>query len=157
MSVPPIVADTSPIIALDRIGKLDLLRRLHGQVLVPPAVAQEMAPRTELPAWIVETALEQPAASRVLMASLGRGESAAIALAVERAARLLLLDDLPARRLAQAIGVPVAGTLAVLLHAKRRGLLAEIKPDIDGLITNSFRVSDALRERVILEAGERPD
>ena len=126
MSASPVVTDTSPIIALDRIGKLDLLHELYGAILVPLAVARETAPRTQLPVWIVETALEQPLAPRVLTASLGQGESAAIALAVER-------------------------------EAKRRGLLAEIKPDIDGLRIHGFRVSNALRERILLKAGETPD
>ena len=157
MSAPPVVSDTSPIIALDGIGRLGLLRELYGEVLVPPAVAQEAAPRTELPAWIVQTALEQAVGPRILMASLGPGESAAIALALEREARLLILDDLPARRLAQAIGLPVAGTLAVLVRAKRRGLLVEIKPDIDALMSNDFRVARALREAILLNAGESPD
>ena len=91
------------------------------------------------------------------MASLGRGESAAIALAIERDARLLILDDLPARRLAQAIGLPITGTLAVLLHAKRRGLLAEIRPEIDAIMDHGFRVADALRETILLRAGEQLD
>jgi hypothetical protein len=150
----PVVSNTSSIIALDRVGQLGLLHDLYSTIVVPPAVVREAQVRLELPSWIVEMPLAQPVGARILRASLGPGESEAIALALECEARLLILDDWAARRLAQTIGLHVAGTLALLVHAKRRGLLSEVKPVLDALIAQGFRASDTLRERVLLSAGE---
>jgi hypothetical protein len=57
-----VVADASPLIALERIGQLGLLKALFEEVLIPPAVAGEVAPRLLLPPWIRERALQQPVA-----------------------------------------------------------------------------------------------
>lgn len=73
-----VVADASPLIALERVGHLELLKALFGEVLVPPAVAAEVAPRLVLPPWICERALRQPISREVLRATLGPGESEAI-------------------------------------------------------------------------------
>ncbi len=78
-----VVADASPLIALQQIGMLDLLRSEFGEVVVPPAVAREIRPSVPSLPWITERPLGQPLASRVLRASLGPGESEALSLAVE--------------------------------------------------------------------------
>jgi predicted nucleic acid-binding protein len=51
-----VVADTSPLIGLQRIGRLDLLEILFGEIIVPPAVMHEFTRRGEPPAWLVERA-----------------------------------------------------------------------------------------------------
>ena len=100
-----VVADTSPLIALARIGELDLLRRLYGRVAVPAAVEAELAIGSDRPgARMLEAALVagwlsvQPVSDRApgpdLSLLLGPGEAEAIVLAEERQARLLLIDDL---------------------------------------------------------------
>lgn len=148
------VANSSPLIALEQIGHLDLLKELFSTVLIPPAVARETAPSLAQPAWIVERALTQPISSRVLDASLGAGESEAISLALEVEARWIVLDDRPARRLAEAMGVPFIGTLGVLLACKRRNLLPAVRPCVDALMNLGFRVAPHLYERVLADAGE---
>ncbi len=60
MTSAQVVCNSSPLIALDQIGQLDLLERLFGSVLAPPAVAREIAPKLVLPAWVTEQALTQP-------------------------------------------------------------------------------------------------
>jgi predicted nucleic acid-binding protein len=77
-----------------------------------------------------------------------------VALAVERTARVLIIDDRAARRLAQSLGVPIIGTLGVLLVAKRRGLLTAIQQCLDDLDAFHFHASPALREQVLSDAGE---
>ncbi len=108
----PVVADTSPLIALHQAGQLSLLQRLFGQIHIPPAVAQELRPgMPEPPAWIVVHPLAHPIASEILRASQGVGESEALALAMEVKAELVIVDDRPARRLAVNLSFPVVGTL----------------------------------------------
>jgi len=55
-----VVADASPLIALQQIDQLALLKALFDEVVIPPAVAREVAPRLMLPSWIRERALLQP-------------------------------------------------------------------------------------------------
>ncbi len=124
----PVVSNSSPLIALAQIGYLDLLELLFGRVLVPPGVALEVAPSVVLPEWIEQRALTQTIGTVILGASLGLGESEAISLALETKARLLILDDRPARRLAQALRLPLIGTLGILLTAKRKGHISKVKP-----------------------------
>ena len=154
MKPGPVVSDSSPLIALGQIGQLDLLGRLFSAVLVPPAVVRETASGSALPDWITERAPIQPIGSRILAVSLGPGESEAIALSLEVGARWLILDDRPARRLAQALGLPVIGTLGVLLAAKRRGFLSTVRAPVDALAWVGFRMSPHLRDRVLRDASE---
>src|SRR3989304_6706844 len=133
MTLAPVVSNSSAIIALDQIGQLPLLSGLFTQLIVPPAVVREVAP-IQLPGWVVEQPLAQPVGPHLLRAALGEDESAAISLAVERKACWVILDDRAARRLARSRGLPGIGTLGLLLAAKRRGLLAVVRPSIDALV-----------------------
>lgn len=154
MAVPPAISNASPLIALEQIGHLDLLGELLDKILVPPAVAREVSPTVHLPPWIEVRSLDQSVGPRILQAALGPGESEALSLALETRAFLLLLDERPARRLAQALGLPVVGTLGILLAAKRRKLLPNVKPCLDALLEEDFRIAPALYERVLHDAGE---
>jgi uncharacterized protein len=150
-----VVADTSPLIALHQLGLLSLLQRIFGEIYVPPAVAREVGPgMPELPSWIVVRTLAQPIALEVLRASLGPGESEALSLVLEVGADLIIVDDRPARRLALNLGLPVAGTAGVLLRAKRLDLIPEVRPLLDEIIRRGFRLSPAIRDKVLVDAGE---
>lgn len=149
-----VVADASPLIALDRIGRLELLKALFEEVLVPPAVAAEVAPRLALPPWIRERALQQPIAREVLRATLGPGESEAISLALETHADRVIIDERAGRRVAEALGLRVAGVLGLLVLAKHRGLIPALRPQIDALVGAGFRADTDLVERVLKAAGE---
>ncbi len=155
MTPPHVVSNSSTLIALHQIGHLDLLEKLFSSLLVPPAVVRETARTVPLPAWITERPLTQPVGPQILRASLGPGESEAISLALEVDVRWIILDDRPARRLAEALGLPVIGTLGILLASKRRGLLPAIRPCVDALMNLGFRVAPDLYERVIADAGEQ--
>jgi predicted nucleic acid-binding protein len=150
-----VVADTSPLIALQQLGRLSLLQRIFEEISVPPAVARELSPgMPELPSWIVVRALTQPIASAILRASLGAGESEALSLVLEVKAELFIVDDRPARRLALNLGIPNAGTTGLLLRAKQLGFVPEVRPLLDEIIRRGFRLSPAIRERVLADAGE---
>jgi uncharacterized protein len=149
-----VVADASPLIALQQIGELRLLRAVFTELIVPPAVAREILPSVPPAPWIVERPLTQPIASLVLRANLGAGEGEALSLAAEIRADRLLLDERAARRVAEALGLSVVGTLGVLLAAKRRGLVAEVRPLIDELVRQGFWVAPRLVKQALLAAGE---
>lgn len=90
----------------------------------------------------------------VLRCSLANGEREAIGLALEVRPDAIILDDLPARRVAHAAGLNVVGTLGVLLGAKRAGLLPAIRPELDRLVEASFFLSPQLYSELLQAAGE---
>jgi predicted nucleic acid-binding protein len=148
----PTVANSSCLIALDGSGHLDVLQQLYGTLLVPDAVAKECG--TPIPPWILVQAIQNQAQSRTLQLELGPGEAEAIVLCSETSAARIILDDKKARRIARQLGLPVTGTLAVLLRAKERTAIRAVRPVIDALLAVNFRVSKDLVEETLRRAGE---
>jgi len=150
-----VVSNTSPLIGLSNIARLEILREVFGELFIPPAVQREFM--EELPSWIKVKAPKNRPLVHALSEVLGDGESEAIALAVELNAKFLVLDDLKARKIARKLGLRVVGTASVLLLAKKRGVIDEVKPLLLELRDKGFRISDEV-VRVILEAaGEDGD
>jgi uncharacterized protein len=162
----PVVSNTSPILNLAIIERLDLLRRQFDQVVIPDAVREELRPETDFPGsaavrgaleagWLQMSTLATPRLAQVLQLGLDRGESEAIALAIELEARLLLLDEKDARSKAKSLGLEPVGVLGVLLRAKRAGDLPVIAPELERLRREAgFYVADELVVQVLSEAGE---
>jgi uncharacterized protein len=137
-------------------GQLHLLEALFGEVWVPAAVVNEVAMTVSLPSNVQTRPVNNLLAAAVLKTTLGAGESEAITLALQEKARLIILDDRPARRMAESLGLQVIGTLGLLTTAKKRGLISAIKPFIDVLDAHHFHVAPELIRRVLLDAGELP-
>lgn len=155
MITAPVVSNASPLIVLVQIEQLHLLEQLFGTVIIPLPVVREIRPTISSPAWIEQHSLTQPIRSAILDASLGAGENEAISLALETQARLTILDDRPARKLAQELSLVVIGTLGILLAAKRRQLIHAVQPSLNTLLQHNFRISQRLYEQVLLDAQER--
>ncbi len=150
----PIVSNSSPLIALARIQRLDLVPAILQSILIPPAVAREIAPTIPvLPPWISVQA-SRPSAALTSRGRLGDGEREAIALAIEVGASAIVIDERPARRVAEAAGLNVIGTLGLLLEAKGLGLVATVRPELDKLLETSFFLSQQLYDRLLRMAGE---
>lgn len=156
-----VVADTSPLNYLIRLGHPDILQHIYGRVLAPPAVLIEMqhpdAP-PEVRAWaaVPPLWLELIPVTELdisLAEKLGMGERQAISLALELHADVLLIDELAGRLEAKARHINVAGTLAVLLQASLRGYL-ELPAELDRLHRLKFRASAAI-EADMLERYEK--
>lgn len=158
----PIVCDTGPLIALSLIDHLDVLRRLYRRVLVPRAVLAEVtAGGADRPGAATIAAADwlEPAddvtPDPLLAAELGPGEAAVLAAAYQLRARLVLLDERKARRIAvQAYGLRVKGSAGILVAAKLAGLVAEVRPLLDSLVGRGYFLSQRLIERAVSEAGE---
>jgi len=160
----PVVADASPLIIFARANHLDLLRDLFGEVWVPERVARKAfrddpsrPGDAELAgiagAWLFDIASNDVALVTSLMCEVDAGEATAIALAHER--RLLLLIDDPAgRRAARARGVPVIGSAGAEGLARRRGLLATVRPTLEDLLTHGLRLSRGLYREILEDASE---
>jgi predicted nucleic acid-binding protein len=107
-----------------------------------------------LPTWVREHTLTQPIGHQILRTALGPGESEAVSLALEISAQWVILDERPARRLAQALGLPVIGTLGVLLASKRRGFLPAVRPCVDALVNFGFHISPGIYDLVLANADD---
>jgi predicted nucleic acid-binding protein len=150
-----VVSNSSPLIALTQIGRLNLLQQLHPLVLIPPAVAREVEPTIPaLPGWVVVQPLAHPRRPHTVSGSIGPGEQEVISLGLELRAERLILDEQPARRLATSLGLRVIGTVGLLLAAKDRGFLDKIRPELDRLLEVRFFMDQELYDRAIGQAGE---
>ncbi len=159
-----IVSNASPLINLARIGKLDLLRELYGELTVPEAVWQEVvidgtgqpgAEQVRPSDWIHIRSVNDRRLVQVLRQELDAGEAEAIVLAVETEAELLLMDERLGREIARHLEVRHMGLIGVLLEAKHRRRIPAIKPQLDALRDIAgFRVSDVLYRRVLQDEGE---
>lgn len=157
-----VVADTSPLIYLSRVGALGLLHTLFGEVVVPGAVWTEVVEqRTAAPGldalrianWLRVVDQELP----VLDLGLDAGETAAILLAESLQADLLLIDERLGRRVAESRGLIVRGTLGVLVQARRTGALPALRPVLERLVADGFRISPALIREALTAVGEMDD
>jgi hypothetical protein len=149
------ISNSSPLIALAEIEQLELLKRLFVSVLIPPAVAAEVSPSlASLPSWIEIKQLVQPVPPSLIRRALGPGEREALALALEVRPSRVILDDLPARRIAVALELPVIGTLGVLVAAKEAGFIRSIRPHMDKLAGRRFFISDDLYRDLLKAVGE---
>jgi hypothetical protein len=159
-----VVSDSSPLIAFSSANSLDLLHALYGTIYIPEAVFYEVVsggagrPGGTAVAnapWIVQKApANQQTVAQLLSAGLDQGESEAIVLASELSARLVILDESRARMVARQQGLPVTGTLGVLIAAKNAGLAAAIKPLLDQLSAAGFYVSPQIVAHALQLAGE---
>jgi len=148
------------LIALATIGQFDLLLKLFGKILIPPAVRAEVLDENTVSAvtaadWITVRAVQNEIAAQLLRGELDAGESEAIVLARELNADLLLIDDRSAKRKASAIELSTIGTLGVLLLAKNEGLIAALEPLLGNLRRAGFHMSDELYDQVLDSAGEK--
>jgi predicted nucleic acid-binding protein len=151
-----VVADTSPLNYLIRLGHPDVLREIYGRVLVPRAVLMEMqhpeAPpevsawASAPPAWL--EAMQVQRLDATLAPELGTGEREAISLALEVHADVLLIDERAGRREAEARHIAVAGTLAVLLQASLRGHF-DLPEAMKRLRQFGFRASRPIEELML--------
>jgi predicted nucleic acid-binding protein/predicted HTH domain antitoxin len=152
----PVVSNSSPLIAFAAIGELGLLSALFESVLIPPAVAQEIAPSIPtLPSWLRIQRLTGPLPDAVRRRSLGDGEREALALALEIRAERIILDDRAARRAAEELSLHIIGTAGILLIAKRHALIPRVRPFLDSLVKKSFFIGSDLYDECLRQADEQ--
>jgi predicted nucleic acid-binding protein len=156
-----VVADASTLIGLSRIKRLNLLRDLYGEVVIPQSVYDEVVIESKHGSEEIKTAkylkVEKVADSKVVelfLGYLGRGEAEALTLSKEKEADIILIDEKKARKVARRAGFEVVGVLGLLLAAKNMALIPAVKPFIEELNKQGFRLSKKVTERVLKEAGE---
>lgn len=152
-----IVSDTTPIISLIKINRLDLLQKLFGEVLIPEAVYRELttnavfkneADRVKDSDFLKTASVKNRKALEVLQAASGLddGESEAIILADELHSDALIIDERKGRKVAQKLGIKITGTIGIMLQAHTENMISsdEIKMYLEQLKNSNIRLSDSL-------------
>jgi len=159
-----VVSNTSPITNLAAIQQLDLLHLIYDTIMIPQAVYNELTmlenpvPGTtevQTLAWIKTYKVGNKILVAQLESEIDPGESEAIALALEMKADRLIIDDYKGRKVAERFQIKFTGILGVLVIAKQRGFISEVRPVLNDLIDQAgFRVSDRLYAQILQVAGE---
>lgn len=160
-----VVSDTSPLRALFFVGRLAILATLFGDVIVPPAVVDELQ-KARRPEFRFDVAAidhvrvvaptDQSRVNEWVRADdLDVGEAEAIQLALELSADVLLIDERAGTAIARHVGLRTVGVLGVLVEAKRAGLVPAVGPLLDQLhVGINFFLSADVRAHVLKLAGE---
>jgi predicted nucleic acid-binding protein len=159
-----IILNSSPVLHLTAgLGGLDVLPTLYSPVVVPAEVLRELESGATLDNAAVhvrrtagiEIRSTRAGISPLLAGELDLGESAVIALALELPGATVVLGDLKARRVARRSGIPMTGSIGVLLHAKRLGKLASVAETIERIRARGAWLSDAVVACALELAGEQ--
>ena len=147
-----IVSDTSCLILLDKINRIDLLSKLFKNVTVTQIVADEFG--NILPDFIsIENPVNQKYQS-ILETFLDKGEASSIALCLEKDKCLLIIDELKGRREAEQLKIDITGTVGIFLLAKQLGYIDSVSTELQKLQKTNFRISDSIMEYAIKQAKE---
>lgn len=158
-----VIVNSTPLIVLCNVGKLDILRKLYTEIHIPQAVFYEVTEKSDTACqvlkesldWIHVEKIHSETEKKMYKAKLHDGEVEVMILAQEdKRADLVIIDDNAAKKTAKYLGLSVTGTMGVLLRAKREGYLTEIAPIVEELRGNGFYISDNLAEMILEQAGE---
>ena len=150
------VSNSTPLIALSKIGKIELLHEYFGQIYIPKAVYEEVvvnggilygAEEVAKADWIIVEDVGNALAVESLSMYLDAGESEAIVLAKEKDG-LLIIDDGDGRKAAENMNVDITGTVGILLKAGRDGKI-DLRESLDELNACGFRLSEKVRNFVL--------
>ena len=155
-----VIVNSTPVIGLANIGKLDVLRQMYGTITIPQAVFDEIkSPSVQRQVnanrdWIRVEQINDASQKQMYRAKLHAGEVEVMILAQEKKADLVILDDNAAKKTAKFLGLRVIGTLGFLVLAKREGYIEEVIPVLDALEKDGFFIRDSVRQMVTEQAGE---
>lgn len=161
--MPKVVSNTTPILSLLKIDKLDLLKELYDEIIVPQAVFDEIEKGKHKAFYIDLEKIEwiniqriQDKKSLTYLIDIDKGEAETIILANEIGADLVIIDETLGRFHAEHAGLKITGTLGILLRAKASGIVKQIKPLLYEMKEKGIWLSDNLIEQVLEIAKEKP-
>ena len=161
MPTKPVVVNSTPLVAFWAIGRLDILRILFGEIVIPAAVRDEfLSTEKELrrqvlrdESWIRVVKLKNPNRTGAF-SNLDEGEAEVLVLAEELDASLVLIDERKARRYAERLNLPLSGTLGVILLAKEEGIVTMVTPLLKAIQKAGLYLHEDLIAQVLKIAGE---
>lgn len=163
MESPRLVCDTTVLLYLGRIGRIEVLPRLFAGIDIPESAAFELdVGRLARPetinarglSWARIVTVPCEALTKLPTNSLGAGEQGVIAWASSHPGMWAGLDDALARRFASRLKIPVMGTLGLLIQAKKQGYISLVSPLIESLISSGFRIGPEVAAEIKRLADE---
>ena len=161
-----VLSDTSPISALTRIGHLHLLEQLFQEVIIPQKVFDELMELSKFhvdtspivnASWLKIIAPTQSPFLLHLLTILDEGEANAIALAIELKSELLIIDEYEGRKIATQLKLQITGVGGILVRAKLRNFVPEVKPLLDKILSDAnFYLSKKVYNEILKQANELP-
>lgn len=161
------ICNASPIIGLFAIDKVWILWKLFDEIVMPKAVYEELCmdsvkhqKETEELKRLVSCGklqicrIQNKELVKTLYGKLHFGELEVIVGAKEQNIKIAIIDEKAARKLAAEFLVDTIGILGILMLAKQKGILLQIKPDLDKLRNRGYHISDGLYRSVLERAGE---
>lgn len=156
-----VVSNTTPIISLLKVNKLEILRELYTEVFIPYEVYQEIEAGKNKDYYVDLTKIKwikiekiKNEKSLLFFLDLDKGEAEAIVLANEIDADLIILDETLGRFHAKHIGLKVTGTIGILLKAKENGIIEKINPILNELLQKGIWLSEKLIKQTLIKASE---
>ncbi len=157
-----VVVNSTPLIVLCGINRLDILQKLYHKIIIPAAVYQEVTAKKDSAcmqlktagSWIQVEQVRDYVEKKMYKAKLHDGEVEVMILAQELNADLVIIDDDAAKKTAKYLGLTVTGTLGVLLKAKKQKIIESIYPLLTEMKKNGFYIDSALENMVLKQAGE---
>jgi len=159
--MPNVVVNSTPLISLHDIGKLDILIKMYTAVYIPYGVYEEVCIDGDISEGALLAfsnfsiqSIANEDARKYFKTALHKGEVEVMILTDELKADLCIIDDKLAREYAKHLGLKLTGTLGLLVKAKERGLLEAVTPCMDSMIQNEIYISNALYECIKKLANE---
>ena len=158
-----VVSNSTVLIGLTKIGKLEILPKIFSKIYVPQEVFKELvekgrkkpgAEKIKKARWIEARPVKDSTQVKLLLTSLEKGEAEVLCLAKELKAGLVLLDEEKARKSAVLAGFTVMGTVGCLLLAKDLGHIKEVRSSFKELQRRKFRISERIITEALKKAGE---
>ena len=154
-----VIADTGALLSLGHVGCIDLIEKVFGDFYIAWAVWQELNdydhPEFDKNALKeLETRVVKIKSKNYLLMVMDYGESESVILYEEMGADFLLVDDNKARTLAESLNINCIGSIGLLLKAKQKELITELKPIFEKWISTGRYFSKNLLNKILLEVGE---
>lgn len=158
-----IISNSTPLIALNKISKLELLQKIYKEIIIPYAVYEEVILESNTNTtnnfikecgFIKIISIKNEEAKKMFATSLHKGEVEVMILAKELGADTCIIDDLLARKYAKYYNLKITGTIGVIIKAKELGLISEIRPIMNELISSGIYIDEKLFNKVLKIAGE---
>lgn len=165
-----VVSNSSPLVYLAKIGRLNLIRDVYGQIWIPEAVFNETVTQGKILKIIDASIIEEAVGNWVLRERvssetdskyafldednrMGLGEKQALKLCKQLDADIFIVDDKEARRVSRILKIKPIGTCGILVQAHKKGLIStnEVEQVLDDLIKAKFRVDSTVYRLIVKE------
>ena len=155
-----VISNATPIISLCSVQHEHILKELFNHIVIPEAVEDELRvlerPGSDFSdnSWVEVEAVKNEDLVHLLMKDLDRGESETIALAKQRKADIVIIDEIAGYQIAKHFELPVVRTLSVMKTAKERGIIKKIAPLLSEMVQKGRWYSTDVIEKFLKIVGE---